>query len=1459
MKETTPEQVGPYRLDALLGRGGMGEVYRAWDERLNRWVAVKRLQLPRLPLGVERRGADVARARFRREARTAASLGHPAIVQVFDILMAEGTEDSDWIVMELVEGPTIAQLLRDGPLAVELANDYGCQVASGLAAAHAEGIVHRDLKTENVMVLAVGGPSAPGRIKILDFGLAKTPPGDPESIQVSWSGQFLGTPRSMSPEQLRGEKVDTRSDLFALGVLLYEMLTARSPFEGQTPYDTMYRVATHEQPSVTSFRPQVPEAVSDLVDRLLHKDPAQRADAPTAEQILAEATRQRAPAAETADAKRRRQEAVVRTLLVTDVVGAAAGDETLGRLVADVAAWIQELANRHGGLLVQEKGSGAPNVLLFDLPRAGVAWANDFHERLAEGTGGRWVARIGLHLGEVVLYWDGDGPPEIGGAALPTAERLLSFVRGGQTLLTRAAYDVARSSGDRQPADWLAVGRYYLPGVDEELELFAVGEGEESSSNSRLTPWSRTPSPVPAAPSGPRSIPDTLGENGPSTFLRTWPAPDLPTDPYPVLLPYSHPDLMAGREEELGGLLLRLHNNIPITGLSAPSGTGKSSFLQGAVVPALRADGVPAAFVRHPQEAGIARRLVSDLLQTPAPAEEETGTLHSAVLVDDDDWRDFVEKLRDVERLAGRSAVLVVDQLEELLHEHRAEARATLGALLAASARQRPGISTPLCRWLLAYRQEAHGEVVAWLRNVLAPDVSRSESSAKTASLPHDLSGPDRFQAVPLRPLATPPPSGDPLEASTRIFQAAIEKPLTLRTPDGLPRFAWRFANGHAERLARAFAEARLERPDAPLVPELQVVLAYLLTRATILDVAGTPILSVATPAVVQVPEEPGTLIEEALEDHLRRALDLVFPPSQASARTDRTRALLALRELATADGRRRSLGIPATELAQAISPAGNPAEGTGILTKLAGSRTRLVTIRDAASGEPRYALAHDRLAQVVTRLVEEEGRRGKLVVDEDLLALRRYVALKTALRHSDEQAATALEKRYYKRLENHADALLWDDERRSWWRACQKRRRIENRRVAGRVTAAVLLLAAVALGAWTWAQYRREALELRQEIVEGLPTVALRAVDQLADQGVPNEEILALLRQRETPMDVLEHGLSAYEGEARSDVVLAVAELALSWVEETPDDPVLVANLTWALDFAPARDPTRARQARVLREEILAPVRRWRVPPEHDPEDWAAVPGGDFTMGFDATVFQEAAFAQQDGIPQRDELPTRKVTLSPFRILRHEVTRSDLKRFMPGHVGLSGQMDPSVPATYVTWYEAYAYAAWLGGRLPTEAEWEYAAQAGCPHPICDRNGNPATLSQVAWWLGNVRTLESHELSPQPVMTREPNAWGVYDMLGNVWEWAVDWYDTPYPEEAEVNPWGLAANRPTQRRVDRGGSYMNGSRYTRLTDRSRVGPARRHESLGFRVVLPDAPDVIRPPESAAAPAADGDP
>jgi serine/threonine protein kinase len=259
-----PERLGPYRLDHLLGSGGMGAVWRAWDERLDRWVALKQI----------RAGAALhhGRERLRREARAVARLNHPAIVHVYDIL--EGA-DGDWIVMELVEGRTLRCLLdEEGALPPERAARLCREIAEGLAEAHAYGILHRDLKANNVIV------GSSGRAKILDFGLAKAIPreGDPETQDLTGSvpDMILGTAFAMSPEQVLRRPLDERSDLFSLGSLFYEMLTGEAPFRAESSALSLALVLHHQVPRLHDSHPGLPPELCDLVDWLLQKEPHRR-------------------------------------------------------------------------------------------------------------------------------------------------------------------------------------------------------------------------------------------------------------------------------------------------------------------------------------------------------------------------------------------------------------------------------------------------------------------------------------------------------------------------------------------------------------------------------------------------------------------------------------------------------------------------------------------------------------------------------------------------------------------------------------------------------------------------------------------------------------------------------------------------------------------------------------------------------------------------------------------------------------------------------------------------------------------------------------------------------------------------------------------------------------------------------------------------------------------------------
>jgi serine/threonine protein kinase len=224
-------RLGPYEILAPLGAGGMGEVFRARDTRLGREVAVKVL-----PEEVAK--SPERRARFEREARAVAALSDAGILALYDVSL-DG--DPAFVVTELLEGETLRERLAEGPLPVRKATGYAIQTARGLAAAHAKGIVHRDLKPENLFLVR------DGQLKILDFGLARqdaatggaTDTRSPTLAPPTDAGTVLGTVGYMSPEQVRGETADARSDIFSLGAVLYEMLSGRRAFQHGTAAETM--------------------------------------------------------------------------------------------------------------------------------------------------------------------------------------------------------------------------------------------------------------------------------------------------------------------------------------------------------------------------------------------------------------------------------------------------------------------------------------------------------------------------------------------------------------------------------------------------------------------------------------------------------------------------------------------------------------------------------------------------------------------------------------------------------------------------------------------------------------------------------------------------------------------------------------------------------------------------------------------------------------------------------------------------------------------------------------------------------------------------------------------------------------------------------------------------------------------------------------------------------------------
>jgi Tol biopolymer transport system component len=266
MALTPGTKLGPYEIHSSIGAGGMGEVYRARDARLNRDVAIKIL-----PASFS---ADRERlTRFAQECRAAAALNHPNILSIFDI----GDDPSaPYVVSELLEGETLRDRLRNGALTSRKAIDYAGQIARGLAAAHDKGIVHRDLKPENLFI------THDGRVKILDFGLAKlTRPedssGDAPTQQIATDAvTVMGTVGYMAPEQVRGKPADPRSDIFAFGAILYEMLSGKRAFHGDSPVDTMSAILKEDPPDLAETNRNVSPALERIVRHCLEKNPAER-------------------------------------------------------------------------------------------------------------------------------------------------------------------------------------------------------------------------------------------------------------------------------------------------------------------------------------------------------------------------------------------------------------------------------------------------------------------------------------------------------------------------------------------------------------------------------------------------------------------------------------------------------------------------------------------------------------------------------------------------------------------------------------------------------------------------------------------------------------------------------------------------------------------------------------------------------------------------------------------------------------------------------------------------------------------------------------------------------------------------------------------------------------------------------------------------------------------------------
>ncbi|MBW8457488.1 MAG: protein kinase [Thiobacillus sp.] len=254
-------KIGRYEILDEVGQGAMGTVYRARDPLIERTVAIKTVPIAQL----RQEGAD-AESRFLREAQSAGRLSHPNIVTIYDV---GETDELAYIAMEYLSGATLRDVMNKGPIPLELALDTATQMAEALAFAHEHGVIHRDIKPANAVITGQHG-----RVKLTDFGIAHLLNSD-----HTQTGQMLGSPRYMSPEQAMGREIDGHSDIFSLGAVLYEMLTGQYAFDGDSLPAIVYRVVHETSVPATSLRPELPAALAGLLARMLDKNPQVRPDA----------------------------------------------------------------------------------------------------------------------------------------------------------------------------------------------------------------------------------------------------------------------------------------------------------------------------------------------------------------------------------------------------------------------------------------------------------------------------------------------------------------------------------------------------------------------------------------------------------------------------------------------------------------------------------------------------------------------------------------------------------------------------------------------------------------------------------------------------------------------------------------------------------------------------------------------------------------------------------------------------------------------------------------------------------------------------------------------------------------------------------------------------------------------------------------------------------------------------
>jgi hypothetical protein len=876
--------------------------------------------------------------------------------------------------------------------------------------------------------------------------------------------------------------------------------------------------------------------------------------------------------------------------------------------------------------------------------------------------------------------------------------------------------------------------------------------------------------------------------------IRIAPGPKvLPPSPYPLLEPYRHPATFAGRTRELAEGQRRLALPRIVLSFYAPSGAGKTSFLLAGLRPELGALGVPVAFDRTPDEPGLARRILADLVESGMPDG-----------INDWDFESFRSCVERVHELSGKPPVVILDQFEDAIRRADGRALAWIGPLLASTAQRLPSGDEFSCRWILSYRQEYHGDVMSWLADALrdarTSPVWKLDAEA-LAQLPSDLTRQDRFDSWMLPLVAEPGMARDPLESATGVFLDAISRPLKL-VRDGRPVYPFRFESGHDRRLSRAFAEARLAQPRAPLMPELQVVLQYLIDTSAP-DESGV--------CLIRVPEDAEGLIRGAISRHLRRKLDDAFISEPDAARRKlRTQAVFVLRLLADAQGQ-RTRGLEKAELIKSLGPG-----GTKILDRLEAADIRLI-LQESTDANERYLLPHDAIAQAVDQIFASPAEQQRYDLDQNLVDLRRIMARRAELFAAGDSGAIDIDQALIRRIRSSTEALVWDDRSRVWWKETEARWNAgikrRNRRWGVIGTAALIAAVTIVLAGRSLSSEAGARAEVVASAQTGSADQASKSLIQLSSRfHAACPELWPILRSRKDLAELTGVRLRDLPEQDHD----AVMKILVCTVQSSVDRAVLGAVLS-TLDFIPNSEaPKQLREAalRVLRVTPPLPL---------DEGDWLTITPG--TGPYPGTFVMGCVPRGEDVVHCGTDETPHKVVLKPFKILKHEVTLEEYRRFDPQH---HQRLDtnPKLPVSVVSWYEAYAYAAWLGAALPTEAEWEYAARAGTV-TAWSSGSDPKNLSSFAVFD------QSSESNALPVESKTANRWGLFDMYGNVSEWCLDGYGD-YPKIDVQDPHGP---RSAPMRIARGGHFWSDDPYQlRSAARWPFPPGDKLDFLGFRAV-----------------------